>query len=115
MLRTQRRHFRGEWREQIPRAVGKHPTTRITDILLGAARACSNCGIENVPSVCASDTTKKRASSAAPSGHPAGGRQVDWIYSATFALHALQRSHPMSQYPDVHFKAKDTKFRAACS
>jgi hypothetical protein len=34
--------------------VDKHPTTRITDNLLSAVRACSNSGIENVPSVCAS-------------------------------------------------------------
>ncbi len=65
MLRTQQCHFRRAWREHTPRAVGKHHTARITDVLLSAARACSNCGIENVPSICESDTTKKRAPSAA--------------------------------------------------
>jgi len=44
---------------ELLREVGKHSTTRVTDNLLSAARACSNCGIENVPSVCASDTAKK--------------------------------------------------------
>ena len=32
------------------REVDRHSTTRVTDVLLSAARACSNCGIENVPS-----------------------------------------------------------------
>jgi hypothetical protein len=41
--------------------VGKHPTPQITDVLLSAARACPNCGIENVLSVCTSDTTKNSA------------------------------------------------------
>jgi hypothetical protein len=45
--------------------VGKHPTTRITDYLLSAVRACSNSGIENVPSVCATETTQEGAPSAA--------------------------------------------------
>jgi hypothetical protein len=39
--------------------VDKHPTTRLTDNLLSAPRACPNCGIENVSSVGASETTKK--------------------------------------------------------
>jgi hypothetical protein len=45
--------------------VGKHPTTRITDYLLSAVRVCSNSGIENVPSVCATETIQEGASSAA--------------------------------------------------
>jgi hypothetical protein len=45
--------------------VDKHPTTRITDNLLSAVRACSNSGIENVPSVCASETPQEGAPSAA--------------------------------------------------
>jgi hypothetical protein len=46
--------------------VGKHPTTRITDNLLSAVRACSNSGIENVPSVCASETVQDGPPSAVP-------------------------------------------------
>jgi hypothetical protein len=49
----------------VHEGVGKHRATRITDVLLSAARGCSNCGIENVHSFCASDTTMKRARSAA--------------------------------------------------
>jgi hypothetical protein len=41
------------------REVDKHPTTRITDNLLSAVRACSNRGIENVPSVCGSETIQE--------------------------------------------------------
>ncbi len=50
------------------RAVGKHPTTRITYNMLGPVRACSNGGIENVPSVRASETIQEGAPSAALGG-----------------------------------------------
>jgi hypothetical protein len=51
----------------------KHPTTRSTDNLLNAVRACSNSGIENVPSVCASETIQERA----PSADEARNYQLD--------------------------------------
>jgi hypothetical protein len=43
------------------------PHDPVTNIALSAARAGSNCRNENVPSVCASDTTKETSSAAAGS------------------------------------------------
>jgi hypothetical protein len=53
--------------------VDKHHTTRITDNLLSAVRAWANSGIENVPSVCASETIQDGPPSAALGGQDPEG------------------------------------------
>jgi hypothetical protein len=55
---------RGNGGSKSPRAVGKHPTTQIADILPSATQACPKCVTGNVLSVCAHETIKKGAPSA---------------------------------------------------
>src|SRR5437899_6129423 len=45
-------------KEQIQGVVGKHSTTPVTAFCSARLEPAANCGIGNVPSVCASDTTK---------------------------------------------------------